>query len=168
MGNVSRPLLGLLVAIVAFFALWLAALRPGSSSSTGLVPPHSAGVHSSALAPARARVPSASARSVPAPRLNAVERALAEHKVLAVLFYNPNAPDDLAVKRELAAIPTHSGRVLKLAVPLSELAGYTAITAQVQVSQSPTLVVVDRRGRASTIVGFADTFEIAQRIAGAL
>ncbi|MDQ6775166.1 MAG: hypothetical protein M3071_02860, partial [Actinomycetota bacterium] len=31
----SRPLLGLLVATVAFFALWIVALKPSSSSTTG-------------------------------------------------------------------------------------------------------------------------------------
>jgi hypothetical protein len=35
MGHVSRPLIGLLVATVAFFAVWTIALKPHSSSSGG-------------------------------------------------------------------------------------------------------------------------------------
>src|SRR5207237_10854812 len=35
MDRVSRPLLGVLVATVASFALWLVALKPSSSSTTG-------------------------------------------------------------------------------------------------------------------------------------
>ena len=35
MDNVSRPLIALLVGSVAFLALWLVALKPSSSSTTG-------------------------------------------------------------------------------------------------------------------------------------
>ncbi len=215
MGNVSRPLIGLLVAVVAFFALWLVALKPSSSSTSGGVPSHAlnsainrakgvqtvvnhaaaaAGGTPGATAAATARPPAAhtSAGSKPASgsrapashktaakhaattpvtaaqRVGVVQRALAAHEVLAALFYNPAASDDRAVKQELQSIPTHSGKVVRLTVPLSELSSYSLITNQVPVEFSPTLVVINRKGQASTIVGFADTFEIAQRIAGAL
>lgn len=224
MGKVSRPLIGLLVATVAFFALWIVALKP--SSSTGGSPSHALGTYSSAInrakgvqtvvnhgaaaaggttgstattpahpatsvaqrsatvvrphTVAKAKIATgskaktgaaahpASALSTPAQRLNVVERALAQHKVLAALFYNPAGADDQAVKQELQSIPTRSGKVVKLTVPLSELSNYTVITNQMPVAFSPTLVVINRRGQASTIVGFADTFEISERIAGAL
>jgi hypothetical protein len=97
-----------------------------------------------------------------------VARALAVGKVLALLFYNPAATDDRAVRQELAAVPAHAGRVLKLALPLSQLASYSTVTQQVPVTVSPTLVLVDHQRQASTIVGFADRFEIAQRVADAL
>ena len=214
MGNVSRPLLGLLVAVVAFFALWLAALKPSSSSTSGGVPSHAlnsavarakgvqavvnhaaaaAGGTPGATATAHPRpAPTATAVRVPAvkskavvrhkpavtraatapataaQRLGVVQGALARHKVLAALFYNPAASDDRAVKQELQSIPSHSGKVVKLTVPLSELSNYTAITNQVPVAYSPTLVIISRTGQASTIVGFTDTFELSQRIAGAL
>jgi hypothetical protein len=51
---------------------------------------------------------------------------------------------------------------------VSELARYAVVSNQVPVSFSPTLVLIDRSGQASTIVGFADRFEIAQRVADAL
>jgi hypothetical protein len=38
----------------------------------------------------------------------------------------------------------------------------------VPVQVSPTLVLIDKARQASTIVGFADRFEIAQRVADAL
>ena len=65
-------------------------------------------------------------------------------------------------------MPTHSGRVVKLAIPLNELPSYTAVTQQVPVNVSPTLVVIARNGRAGEIVGFADKVEITQRVADAL
>ena len=88
--------------------------------------------------------------------------------MLALLFYNPTAADDQAVRHELGSVPVHSGRVVKLAVPLGELSRYTVVTNQVPVNQSPTLVLIDPAKQASTIVGFADQFEIAQRVLDAL
>jgi hypothetical protein len=101
-------------------------------------------------------------------RLDAVTRALDAHKVVALLFYNPASADDRAVARELDAVPRHHGGVVKLAVPLSELSRYTVVTTQVPVNLSPTLVLIDGRRQATTIVGFADRFEIAERVADAL
>jgi hypothetical protein len=100
--------------------------------------------------------------------MTTVQRALHAHKALALLFYNPGAADDQAVKKELAAVPAHSGRVVKLTIPLTELASYTVVTQQVPVNVSPTLVVIGRNGQAGEIVGFSDKFEIAQRVSDAL
>ena len=231
MNHVSKPLLGLLVATVAFFALWIVALKP-SSSSTGANP--GLGQYQSAInaakATAAAQDPSAAAANAlgggaattsattasgaattakaaattatttptttrspaaaqrastkstsakpgsgtkpgvttPTQRLNAVDRAIAGHKVLALLFYNPAAADDQAVKHELRTIPARGGRVVKVAIPISEVASYPVVTNQVPVEGSPTLVIVDRAARAFTLVGFATAFEIASRIDDAL
>jgi hypothetical protein len=94
-----------------------------------------------------------------------VETALNQHKVVGLLFYNPAASDDLAVKSELAASATRPG-VVKVAVPVTDVAKFTMLTDSVPVSSSPTLVLIDRSGSASTIGGFADRFEIAQRLNG--
>jgi hypothetical protein len=204
MDNVSRPLIALLVGTVAFFAVWLVALKPSSSSTSG-TGTNSLGQYQSAINKAKQAVVTSSAASVahggtiatapsPAPaapkqttaapatsptptaaispaatrRLTVVDRALAQHKVIALLFYNAAGADDVAVKQELAAVPTHGGRVVKLTAPLSELARYTVITSQVPVNISPTLVLVDPAHAATTIAGFADSFEIAQRVSDAL
>jgi len=101
-------------------------------------------------------------------RYNVIATALREHKVLAILFYNPAGADDQAVKHELAAIPTYRGQVVKLIVPVAELSRYTTITTQVMVSTTPTLVLIGRNAQASTITGFASQFELATRIANAV
>jgi hypothetical protein len=229
MDNVSRPLIALLVATVALFALWMIALKPSSSTSSSnpgayqsaikaahqAVTASGAGGHpgTTPTAPASApgSTPSAPATSHPAAgrstpsvstpaastagtattaavpsktggvtvarkhdsaaarhRLNVVTAALERRRVVAMLFYNPAATDDRAVKRELAAVPTHHLRVVSLAVPIGELTRYPVVTTQVPVNESPTLVVIDARRQASTIVGFADRFEIAQRVQDAL
>jgi hypothetical protein len=221
MANVSRPLIGLLVATVAFFAVWVVALKPSASTSGGGSPSSGAlGAYQSAIAKAHqavgtsnaasvahggtvatAAAPATATATVPAHpvtattaanaastpraaakpaaaqavvvattsnRVNAVQSALRANKVLALLFFNPAAADDKAVKQELAAVPTHGAQVAKLAVPLAELAHYAFITSQVPVTGSPTLVLVDHARHATTIVGFADRFEIAQRVSDAL
>lgn len=222
MTSVSRPLIGLLVATVAFFAVWTLALKHSSGSGGGT----STGAYQSAIDKAHqavatsdaasaahggtvATTPTASATGAAtstattaagsqagakpgtaahsatkgvtptrpaaatalrtaAARHAALNRALKAHKVVAVLFFNARATDDKMVHEELGKVPGHDGRVFKLAVPLVELANYPVITRQVQLNMSPTLVLVDPAQRASTILGFSDTFEINQRVAAAL
>jgi hypothetical protein len=101
-------------------------------------------------------------------RVTVVNSALTHKKVLALLFYNPAAADDRAVKQELRSVPTHHHTVVKLAVPIGELARYQVVTTQVPVSQSPTLVLIDRARQATEIVGYASGYEIAQRLDDAL
>jgi hypothetical protein len=215
MPHVSRSLIALLIGTVAFFAVWIVAFRPSSSSSNGksalgqLQPavdaakasaaaqnraaaaagnttapatakPATAATTATATKPAAATAatkatattkpatPAAPRAATPSQRLNVVDKALSAHKVLALLFYNPAAPDDQAVKRELGTIPTSAGRVVKLAVPITEVANYPVVTNQVQIQTSPTLVIVDKKAQAFTLVGFADTFEIAHRVGDAL
>jgi Cu/Zn superoxide dismutase len=201
MDNVSRPLIALLVGSVAFLALWLVALKPSSSSTTGnrgglgqyqsaVNKAHQAVATSNAASAAEGGTVAtattstgAAARPQAAPRTPvshaakvhkstsapvAVSRALEKDRVVALLFYNPAATDDRAVKQELATVPTHSGKVVKMAVPVSSLARYSLVTNQVPVQVSPTLVLINRARQASTIIGFADRFEIAQRVTDAL
>ncbi len=101
-------------------------------------------------------------------QLSLVTNAITAHKVVAVLFYNDAAADDQAVDKELAAVPTHGGQVVKAAVPLSALTSFSIITQQVPVVTAPTLVLIDSSRQATEITGFADTLEITQRVDDAL
>jgi hypothetical protein len=130
-----------------------------------------AGVHSSSSSSSASSAAQPSTTTTPAARaarFAIVKAALDAHKAVALLFYNPPAADDQAVKLELASVPTHRGRVVKVAVPLTELSSYTAVTQQVPVNMSPTLVVIARDGQAGEIAGFTDKVEITQRVADAL
>lgn len=166
MDNVSRPLIALLGATVAFFALWIVALKPSSPASGTLspsAPPAAASASSLKTKPA-----DAAASHTQADRVARVNSALEHHRVVVLLFYNPAGSDDRAVRRELASVPTHHGRVLKLAVPIVQLARYPVVSTQVPVTESPTLVLVDSQRQASKIEGFTDRFEIAGRVDQAL
>jgi len=138
-----------------------------------------------ASAPARpaAHAPTATAQAPARPRaiakptvrrrhghgpVAAVTAALLAHKAIAIAFVDDGTADAHAVAQEMRHVSSFGGRAVVLSVPLSQLSAYAFITNTVQVTIAPTVVIVDRRGRASTIVGFADRGEIAQRLADAL
>ena len=104
----------------------------------------------------------------PQQRQTVIENGLNHHKVLAILFFNPAAADDQAVKHELDEIPARGGKVVKLAVPLSELTRYPVITNQVQVTESPTLVLIDGQRKADLLTGYLDQLELSQRVSDAV
>jgi hypothetical protein len=195
MANLPRPLIGLLIATVAFFAVWTVALRPSSSSgpvSSSSTAATAAGkpkpaAHTNRHADAGAaeshaaiasQAGAANAKPVAKPALkhtvsaqqrqSVIEDGLNRHKVLAILFFNPAAADDQAVKHELGEVPVRGGKVVKLALPLSELTHYPVITNQVEVTESPTLVLIDARRKADMLTGYLDQFELAQRVSDAL
>jgi hypothetical protein len=207
MGSLPKPLIGLLLGTVAFFAVWMVALKPSSSSSSsssqggvgqyqGAIAQAHKAVTTSNQTNAKLGAPTATtpasktttkATALPKTATKAqdgstaaskpvsaavgaatVQAAVQSGKVVAVLFYNDAAADDRAVKAELAAIPTHGGQVVKLAVPVSQLTSYAMITTKVPVNTSPTLVLIDRARQATSLTGYADAVEIAQRIDDAL
>ena len=197
MANIPRPMIGLLVATIAFFAVWTVALKPSSSSGPAssssspapaasqpkaAAPAHADASHASAshaAAASHASAPSASASAAkakpavkhtvsPQQRQTVIANGLNHHKVLAILFFNPAAADDRAVKHELDEIPARGGKVVKLAVPLSELTRYPVITNQVQVTESPTLVLIDGQRKADLLTGYLDQLELSQRVSDAV
>ncbi len=124
--------------------------------------------------PAKPAKSTAEAKVAPAKTVSAAQQvslitsAIVAHKVVAVLFYNPAAADDVAMEHELSSVPTHGGSVVKLAVPVSELTNFAVITQQIPVVTAPTLVLINGSRQATTITGFADTLEISQRVDDAL
>ncbi len=228
MGTLPKPLISLLLGTVAFFAIWMVALKPSSSSSGGgsqggvgqyqpaINQAHRA-VTTSGQANAKLGAPTATtaattpaataptAKTVAKPTAKAAAKALTKAlsvpvtkpvlpvtkpvltpaqsaaadaksvgtalragKVVAILFYNDAAADDRAMKTELAAIPTHGGQVAKFAEPVSQLIQFSSLTQTVDVNTAPELVLIDKARQASTLIGYADGVEIAQRIDDAL
>jgi hypothetical protein len=140
----------------------------GGSTSTSTAP---------AAAPASAAKPAASpARPAQHPAATpkatsssaAVRSAMAHGKVVVLLFWNRQAADDRSVRQELAHVSSHGGRVLIIAAPVRQVSLFGDSTRGVQVLQSPTIIVVDRRHRARTLVGYTDRTEIGQAVDDAL
>lgn len=211
MGSLPKPMIGLLLGTVAFFAIWMVALKPHSSAAGGsqggvgqyqpainkahqavttsnqanaklgaptattpaptksTTKPVTTPVTKAKAAPADPAKPTAqSASASAAASAKTVATALRAGNVVAILFYNDAAADDRAMKSELAAIPTHGGEVVKVSVPVSQLIQFSSLTQTVDVNTAPELVLIDHARQASTLVGYADSVEIAQRINDAL
>lgn len=104
---------------------------------------------------------SASAQPSPA----SLRRALAQHRLLAILVYNPAATDDLAVKAALDQVPAHMRGVVTAAVPVAQISSYRAVSGDIRVLGTPTVLVFGRDGTlAGSVVGFMGEREIRQAL----
>jgi hypothetical protein len=137
----------------------------GSTTPAGTSAPAGTGTKPT---PLNKSVPAAKARPIPHAGPGRAAAALADHKVLAVLFYNPRAADDRAVRKSFLHQKTHKGKVVLVVAPVSKLATYKSVTAKVAVTGSPTIVVLDRSGHPQSFVGFLDPTELANHIDDAL
>lgn len=135
---------------------------PAGGAAPAAASPHGA-------ARPRATSGAAPARHAAASRqVRAVKSALRHRKAVVIAFVDPNTADARAVAQEVRHVSRFGGRAVTLAVPLAKLSDYDFITNTVEVTVAPTVVIVDPRRRATTIVGFADRGEIEQRLADAL
>ncbi len=119
--------------------------------------------HGSAAKPAPPTKPAATATPS---RQVAVEHELQQHKTVLILFWNPRGADDVAVHRELPAVQhALGGKVAVHYASASQVGAYGTITHAVQVTQTPTLLIVNPHGQTTTITGLADAFSIEQFVA---
>src|SRR5829696_2558 len=94
--------------------------------------------------------------------------ALGDKKVVVLLFWNPKAAEDKAVRKALRGIDRHHNKVLAHATNVKKIAAYQQITRDAEVKQSPTIIVVDRDRAVSTRVGYVDRTTIDQAVTDAL
>ena len=97
-----------------------------------------------------------------------VQKALDGHKVLVIGFFNPKSADDRAVRRAVAKVDRWEGEVVIQAANVASVARYSKIARGADVTQSPTVVVVDRNAKAERLVGFQDTRSIDQAVVDAM
>jgi hypothetical protein len=185
--QLPRPLLIALVGAAAVGA-FLFATRGGNSSSTTPAPQsHStAAKQSSHAASSKAQTGSktgtgsqtskpgissgggtmsaSAATTLPAP----VQKALDAHKVVVLLFWNRRGVDDRSVKASVDSISTRGGRVAKFTDTLGHLARYTRVTGSTAVTQTPTLLVIDRHRAGEVSTGYLDTTSVDQLVVDAL
>jgi hypothetical protein len=110
--------------------------------------------------PAQHPVTTPKATSSPA----AVRAATANGKVVVLLFWNRQASDDRRVREELAQVSSHGGRALIVAAPVRQVSLFSDSIRGIQVLQSPTVVVVDAKHQAHTLIGYTDRAEIGQLV----
>jgi len=103
-----------------------------------------------------------------------VANAVTGHKVmvLAVLAdkgkrWRPMADDDRFVRNTLKDVNRYDGQVFVKQVPLAKIGSYSAIVNDLQINQTPSVVVVDAKLKANVIAGYLDHVSINQAIADA-
>jgi hypothetical protein len=94
-----------------------------------------------------------------------VEKELKQGKVVTILFWNPKATVDRAVQRELqAAGHALGGKIAVHDAHASQVGSFGSITRTIQVDETPTILIVNKSGKTTTLTGLIDAFAIEQAI----
>jgi hypothetical protein len=97
-----------------------------------------------------------------------VAKAMAQKKVLVMLFWNPKGADDRAVRHAVKGIGRHHGAVAVHVANVKDISRYALITRGVDVQQSPSVVVIDRHLQGDLLTGYVDRQTIEQSVSDAL
>ena len=84
---------------------------------------------------------------------------------MLILFWNPRGADDVAVHKELPAVQHALGN--KIAVDYasaSQVGSFGTVTHAIQVTQTPTLLIVNPHGQTTVLTGLTDAFAIEQTV----
>jgi hypothetical protein len=116
-------------------------------------------------APARVVMPSKEELAqVPAP----VRRAILERQIVVLGVFSPEGIDDRLVRKQLKKVDKLHGRVFVHAVPVKRISRYGTITRGADVSQTPSVVIVDFSLKATTLAGWVDAATIDQGVVDAI
>jgi hypothetical protein len=97
----------------------------------------------------------------------AVEAELKQGKIVLLLFWNPKGAEDAAVRNEVRALAAHGKKIAVHEALASQVATFGSITRGVQVEQTPTVLIINKRDRATALTGLTDAFSLEQAIAEA-
>lgn len=146
--------------------------QKAEGAAAGLAPD----IGAAATAPATAAKPAAKPAARPAFKGPAVDttglprpvaKAIHRHEVLALLFSNRTSADDRAVQAALKQVRRDTSGLYAHIASVRTIARYGPITRGADVQQSPTVVIVDRRMQATTLVGYVDALTIRQAVVDA-
>jgi hypothetical protein len=116
-------------------------------------------------APARVDLPSREElATVPAD----VRRALVKRQIVVLGVVAPGAADDRQVRKALTKVDRLHGRVFVKAVPVKRASRFGTILRGADVSQTPSVVIVDFAFGATTLDGWVDAATIDQAVVDAI
>lgn len=98
----------------------------------------------------------------------AVLEDVVKGKVAVLLFWDRRLTDDRAVQRAVMGLDRRRGKVAVHKAPIGRLAEFEAITRGVPVVTSPTVLVIDRAGRARSVGGLTVPGELEELVGRAL
>jgi hypothetical protein len=93
-------------------------------------------------------------------------RAVKAGKNVVILFYNPDGLDDRTMQRVVKKVDGRT-RAVVLSDHVDAVDRYGKMVEDLGVSQTPAVVLIDRRGEARLIEGYVDTDTLAQAVADA-
>jgi hypothetical protein len=161
---------GALLSLMSFTAMRTIATHTGGDVSLPGTSSQSVAGDAPAPAPAPTGKPAAQREAAPpAPKLEdvppAVANALADGKVVVLLFAEKNAADDVAMSKHLGALSQLGGKVRTFRAGLADVGRYAGIVAELGVSQAPAVVIVRPDLQAlPPIEGYLDSQYLVQRV----
>jgi hypothetical protein len=103
-------------------------------------------------------------RTLPKP----VKTAIDKNKVVVLLIWDPRASVDQDVKSAVDGLSRRGGKVAVFTDKPENVARYTPITGPVDLTQTPTLIVVNRDEVARKATGYLDPVTVDQYVVDAL
>lgn len=95
----------------------------------------------------------------------AVAAELKQGRVVLLFFWNPRSSDDAAVQRQVQIVAHKLGRRVAVHTAAADQVGsFGSITRDIQVYQTPTLLIVNPRGQVTTVTGYTDAYALEQTI----
>ena len=98
----------------------------------------------------------------------AVLEDVVKGKVAVLLFWDRRLTDDRAVHSAVMGLDRRGGKVVVHKAPIAKLADFEPITSGVPVVTSPTVLIIDRAGRARTVGGLTVPSELEELVGKAL
>lgn len=140
-----------------------------SSSSSSAAATSSPSSSSSSSSTSSGAAPATETKVVISPDAPAGERAvmqaLADDKVVVLLFWDSKAADDRQARRAVRGAVAGRKNVEVATIPASQVGKYEAITGGITIEQTPTTMIIGPSMKAITIGGLVDELEIEQAIA---
>lgn len=121
-----------------------------------------------AATPAPATSAKAGTQAKPADGQRAVLADIDAHKVVVLLFWARSGADDRAAHAAVEGLDTHGGKVAVHVIDVKDVGRYESVTQGVDVTQSPTTIVISRDAKARSVAGLTDPTEVQQLVREAL
>jgi hypothetical protein len=100
------------------------------------------------------------------PNPGRANRAVRDHKKVVILFSNPRGLDDRAMTSVMRNVDSRT-KALVLTDDVDAVERYGKLVEDLGVSQTPSIVIIDRTGKARLIEGYVDSDTLTQAVADA-
>jgi hypothetical protein len=110
--------------------------------------------------------PDASLASLTSPNPRRAARAVRAHKKVVIVFRNPRGLDDRAMAPVIRNLESRTN-ALVLTDEVDAVERYGKLVEDLGVSQTPSVVIIDRSGKAQLLEGYVDSDTLTQAVADA-